>query len=89
MNAELASVLSHAEGEQIYNLWQEESGKLGSYCSSDASGDCIYPYIGLIKPAGVSNANKWSALKWTDGNDLDFVDWGGGKPDISKALIRC
>ena len=88
MGTNLASVLSDAEGQQIYNIWIEETNKFSSFCATDASGECLFPYIGLTRPAGVANTNEWKSLKWTDGNDLVYVDWGSGQPDIRNKLVN-
>ena len=81
-------MLSESESQQIYNIWKEETNKLASFCATDSSGECLFPYIGLTRPAGVDNTNQWKALKWTDGNDLVYVDWGSGQPDISIKLFN-
>ena len=77
-------MLSPAESQQIYAIWSEESARLSSYCATDSTCECIYPYIGLRRDAGVSNVNNWRALSWTDGNELAYVNWGVGEPDISN-----
>ena len=81
MGVELASVLSDREGRQIYTLFTEASLIKQSFCSTDTTGECLFPYIGLRKPFGVLNSlSNWQSLKWTDGNDVSYVNWGSGEP---------
>ena len=87
---EMASVLSEKEGTQIYNIFDVQSTRRASYCSTDSSGVCEYPYIGLKRPSGTSKTLLWKPnVKWTDGNSLDFTDWGSGEPDLCKWSFLC
>ena len=87
---EMASVLSEKEGTQIYNIFDVQSTRRASYCSTDSSGVCEYPYLGLKRTSGTSNTLLWKPnVKWTDGNSLDFTDWGSGEPDLCKMSFLC
>ena len=87
---EMASVLSEKEGTQIYNIFDVQSTRRALYCSTDSSGVCEYPYIGLKRASGTSNTLLWKPnVKWTDGNSLDFTDWGSGEPDLCKRSFSC
>lgn len=84
----MASVLSENEARQIYNVFQELTGRLSSFCMTDASGQCLLPFIGLKRPAGTAGTTRssWTSLKWTDGNDISYFDWGSGEPNIGIRL---
>ena len=90
---ELASVLSDREGRQIYTVFTEASSRQQSFCSTDTNAEttrqCQYPYIGLRKPFGILNSlSTWQSLKWTDGSDVSYVNWGSGEP--SRGInIQC
>ena len=89
LGVELASVLSNREERQIYTVFTDAARTKQSFCSTDTTGQCQFPYIGLRKPFPILNTvSIWQSLKWTDGSDVSYVNWGSGEP--SRGInIQC